>query len=64
MTKRTDWTIKQARLLDKAQSSKQVTRQDAASPYFEHGFWWWFDPKRNGWFVGAAPQIQTPCWST
>ena len=33
-------------------------------PYFERGFWWWFDPKRNGWFVGTAPQIQKPEWAT
>jgi AAA domain len=32
-------------------------------PYFEHGFWWWFDPKRNGWFAGTAPQIQKPGWA-
>ena len=32
-------------------------------PVFEHGFWWWFDPRRGGWFVGTAPQIQKPTWA-
>jgi hypothetical protein len=33
------------------------------SPYFSHGFWWWYDPNRKGWFVGPSPQIGTPSWA-
>lgn len=33
------------------------------SPKYEHGFWWWYDPVRKGWYVGTAPQIQKPSWA-
>ena len=42
-------------------SAGQVERP--VRPVFEHGFWWWFDSKRGGWFVGTAPQIQKPAWA-
>lgn len=31
-------------------------------PYFEHGFWWWFNPDKGDWFVGPAPSISYPKW--
>lgn len=29
-------------------------------PEYQYGFWWYYDPKRDGWFTGSAPQIQVP----
>ena len=42
---------------------KTIPVERPVRPVFEHGFWWWYDPKRNGWFVGTAPQIQKPTWA-
>ena len=30
---------------------------------FEHGFWWWYDKARKGWFTGCAPAFGTPTWA-
>jgi hypothetical protein len=32
-------------------------------PRFEHGFWWWYDKNRKGWFIGCAPAFGTPRWA-
>jgi hypothetical protein len=32
-------------------------------PFFENGFWWWYDPKRKGWYVGCSPGIGKPSWA-
>lgn len=29
-------------------------------PYFEFGFWWWWNPTRGDWFVGPSPQLSAP----
>ena len=34
------------------------------SPFYENGFWWWFDPIRKGWYIGPSPAIQKPSWAT
>jgi hypothetical protein len=31
-------------------------------PFFEYGFWWWYDPERKDWFVDCAPSIGYPKW--
>jgi hypothetical protein len=32
-------------------------------PFYEHGFWWWFDPATNDYRIGPSPQFQVPSWS-
>lgn len=32
-------------------------------PFHEHGFWWWYDPTRRGWYVGCNPAISRPSWA-
>ena len=32
-------------------------------PLYEHGFWWWYDKSRKGWFTGCAPAFGTPKWA-
>ena len=29
-------------------------------PYFQYGFWWWYNPTKDGWFTGPSPQICRP----
>lgn len=31
-------------------------------PFYEHGFWWWYDSERKDWFVGCSPCIGVPTW--
>jgi hypothetical protein len=35
---------------------------DTRHPFYEHGFWWWYDPARKDWFIGPSPAISTPAW--
>ena len=37
---------------------------DLTKPQYEHGFWWWYDPTRRGWFVGCAPAFGRPSWAS
>jgi len=37
---------------------------DLTKPQYEHGFWWWYDPIRRGWFVGCAPAFGRPAWAS
>lgn len=32
-------------------------------PFYEHGFWWWYDHARKDWFVGNAPVFGQPKWA-
>lgn len=32
-------------------------------PFFEYGFWWWYDHARKDWFVGCAPSVGIPRWA-
>jgi len=36
---------------------------DITKPQYEHGFWWWYDPTRRGWFIGCAPSFGRPSWA-
>lgn len=41
----------------------QAARAALVRPQFEHGFWWWYDANRHGWFVGCAPAFGKPSWA-
>ena len=41
----------------------EPARGDKAAPYFEHGFWWWYDPARGDWFIGPSPSVSKPGWA-
>jgi hypothetical protein len=43
--------------LDRCSTSREK------QPYYEHGFWWWFDGTRGDWFVGSAPYLGRPSWA-
>jgi hypothetical protein len=36
---------------------------DLTKPQYEHGFWWWYDATRRGWFVGCSPAFGRPSWA-
>lgn len=38
-------------------------QQSTNKPFYEHGFWWWYDPVRKGWFTGCAPAFGPPAWA-
>jgi hypothetical protein len=33
-------------------------------PFFEDGFWWWYDTTRKGWYTGPSPEISRPSFPT
>ncbi len=49
--------------ISKLHNETTMNVKQSFKPYFEHGFWHWYDPVRKGWYVGTAPQIQKPSWA-
>ena len=40
-----------------------MTREQKYRPYYQYGFWWWYNPTRKDWCVGCAPCIGRPPWA-
>ena len=32
-------------------------------PFYENGFWYWWNPARNDWFAGCSPTVGKPAWA-